>query len=87
MALVLRGSPPSSRSQVRFSIAHNNFSSQTPSRSSAESLSRAYREASNYANTLIHLERFEEARALLRKTVPVARRVLGKSHEGTITMR
>ena len=33
------------------------------------------------------LERFEEAKSLLRKTMPVARRVLGESHELTLKMR
>ena len=32
-------------------------------------------------------EHFEEAKSLLRKTVPVARRVLGESHETTLRMR
>ena len=33
------------------------------------------------------LERFEEAKALLRKTMPVARRFLGESHHSTLKMR
>ena len=33
------------------------------------------------------LRRFEEAKSLLRKTMPVARRVLGDSHDLTIQMR
>ena len=33
------------------------------------------------------LERFEEAKALLRRTVPVARRVLGEGHEITLRMK
>merc|ERR1719362_1478620 len=40
-----------------------------------------------YASTLNHLERLEEAKALLRKTTPVARRVLGYSHELTLRLR
>ena len=36
---------------------------------------------------LEHLERFEEAKALLRKTTPVARRVLGENHFLTLRMR
>ena len=36
--------------------------------------------ASNYATSLIFVKRFEEAKSLLRKTMPVARRVLGESH-------
>ena len=43
--------------------------------------------AVNYASTLIDLERFEEANALMCKTIPVARRVLGESDETTLAMR
>ena len=42
---------------------------------------------SNYAKSLRALKRFEEAKSLLRKTMPVARRVLGESHEITLRMR
>ena len=43
--------------------------------------------ALNYSTSLITLERFEEAKALLRKTMPVARRVLGESSETALRMR
>ena len=43
--------------------------------------------ATNYANLLIHLKRFEEARSLLRKTIPVARRVFGEGYELTLILR
>ena len=43
--------------------------------------------ANNYAAALISLQRFEEAKALLRKTIPVARRVLGENHEYTLKAR
>ena len=43
--------------------------------------------ASNYTNLLIALQRFEEARSLLRKMIPVARRALGDNDEDTIRMR
>ena len=43
--------------------------------------------AGNYANSLLDLERFEEAKALLRRTIPVARRVLGDSHRSTLVNR
>ena len=43
--------------------------------------------AFNYARDLVELRRFEEAKALLRKTMPVAQRVLGESHDLTITMK
>ena len=33
------------------------------------------------------LKRFEEAKALLRKTIPIARRVLGEGHNVTLRMR
>jgi len=45
------------------------------------------REAICYALNLIASIRFEEAKALLRRTTPVARRVLGDSHEHTLQMR
>ena len=43
--------------------------------------------ANNYAVSLVSLERFEEAKALLRKTIPVARRALGDPHDLTLSMR
>ena len=43
--------------------------------------------ANNYATSLISLERFEEAKVLLRKTMPVARRVLGEGCEALLIMR
>ena len=43
--------------------------------------------ANNYASSLLDLQRFEEAKELLRRTVPVARRVLGESHDVTLRMR
>ena len=43
--------------------------------------------ANNYAATLNDLERFEEAKSLLRRTMPVARRVFGENHDLTLTMR
>ena len=43
--------------------------------------------AFNYANCLLSLRRFEESRALLRKIIPVARRVLGNNDETGIRMR
>ena len=45
------------------------------------------RAANNYAKSLISIKRFEEAKALLRKTVPVARRVLGDGKDLTLKMR
>ena len=48
---------------------------------------RALIAASNYAGSLIDLERFEETKALLRKTMPVARRVLGEDDRPTLMMR
>ena len=43
--------------------------------------------ANNYALSLGRLERFEEIKALLRKTIPVARRVLGDNDILTFQMR
>ena len=40
-----------------------------------------------YAVCLMNLERFQEAKSLLKKFLPVARRVLGESRETTLRMR
>ena len=44
-------------------------------------------EAYNLPTLLTERLRLREARALLRKTLPVARRVLGEDHEATLRMR
>ena len=43
--------------------------------------------AENYATELVNLERLKEAKSLLRKTMPVARRILGDSTDTTLRMR
>ena len=43
--------------------------------------------ANNYANSLLGLNHFEEARSLLRKMTAVARRVLGEGDDTTLRMR
>jgi len=48
---------------------------------------RTLQAAMGYAASLVQLERFEEAMALYRKTLPVARRVLGESSELTLGVR
>ena len=45
------------------------------------------RSASNYANLLNEMQRFQESKALFRKTIPVARRVLGEGHRLTLKTR
>ena len=45
------------------------------------------RAACNYASSLAGLQRFEEAKSFLRKTMPVARRVLGEEHRIALRMR
>ena len=45
------------------------------------------RAANNYAFSLRDLSRFEEARSLLRRTVPVAQRVRGENDALTLSMR
>ncbi len=51
-----------------------------------EEHAKTLKAANNYAGTLRDLRRYEEAKALLRKTIPVAQRVLG-SNEITLKMR
>ena len=41
----------------------------------------------NYAISLVNLDRFKEAKSLLRRQIPVARRVHGESNDLTIRMR
>ena len=43
--------------------------------------------ANNYANSLLELQRFEEAKSVLRKTIPTARRILGENAIDTLKMR
>ena len=43
--------------------------------------------ANNYASSLNGLQRFKEAKALLRRTMPVARRAVGEGHRLTLKMR
>ena len=43
--------------------------------------------ANNYAISLIDLQRFEEAKTLFLKLLPVARRVLGNSNDTMLRMR
>ena len=45
------------------------------------------RAAVNYASNLVQLQRFEEAKSLLRRTLPVARRVTRDSSDLSIRMR
>jgi len=48
---------------------------------------RTLRAAINYSSSLVDLRRFEEAKSLLRKTLPVARRVLRENSEITLRLR
>ena len=43
--------------------------------------------ASNVADSLINMQRFEEAKRVLRKVIPVAQRVLGTQNELTLSLR
>ena len=43
--------------------------------------------ANNYAISLIDLQRFDEAKALFLKLLPVARRILGNSNDTMLRMR
>ena len=48
---------------------------------------RHWHASSLSCRTLKALDRFEEAKALMRKTIPVARRVLGESKQLTLKMQ
>ena len=43
--------------------------------------------ANNYALGLLQSQRFKDAKIVLRKTIPLARRALGTEHEVTLSMR
>ena len=43
--------------------------------------------ANNFALSLVNLRRFKEAKKFMRKTLPVARRVLGDNDEPVLRMR
>ena len=59
-----------------------------PRRVSCQHPEREFASLSEYTSRhVIGLERFEEAKTLLRKMVPVARRVLGESNTLTLKMR
>ena len=64
-----------------------NISTETDRANFARAAATAIIAALNYADSLGQLRHFEEAKSLLRKTVPVARRVLGDSHELALKMR
>jgi len=51
-----------------------------------DDLADALRAANNYAWGLLALERFEEVKALMRKTIPVARRVLNEDNDLMLVM-
>ena len=51
------------------------------------SYERTLRAANNYAYSLIQLKRFEEAKSVQRKIIPVAQRVLGEGSDTTLRMR
>jgi hypothetical protein len=73
----------------RVRIADNFFASRHAARLVVRRRSRggSRREANNYALSLVDLQRYAEAKSLLCKTIPVARRVLGNSHNLTLKMR
>ena len=56
-------------------------------RENARSSSSNFLAAVNYATSLERLKHHNEAKALMLRTIPVARRVFGESHELTIKMR
>jgi len=43
--------------------------------------------AYNYANSLMYLKHFKEAKSLMRKTIPVAPRLFGENSDLTLNMR
>ena len=60
--------------------------SKSPCEPNGEEQEETLRAAGNYASTLVGLKRFEEARSLLLKTLPV-RRVIGDSNDLSLNTR
>ena len=56
-------------------------------RLNGEEYEETLRAAYSYAVSLNGLQRFDEAKLLFRKMIPVARRVLGENHDLTLRMR
>ena len=52
-----------------------------------EESERTLRAAYNYATSLCNLRHLEEAKSLLRRSIPVARRVFGETDDTTLRMR
>ena len=52
-----------------------------------EAVAVAVEACADDTTSLLCVKRFEDAKALLRKTMPVARRALGENHEFTLKMR
>ena len=48
---------------------------------------KTLRAANNYASSLLYLDRFKEAKKLIRKMMPVACRILGEKDQLTLRMR
>ena len=80
------GAAATSRSARRYTAAATQNSIMQIKNTRRPSRSRS-RRANNYAVSLNGLQRFEEAKSLLLKTMPVARRALGESYDITLTMR
>ena len=73
--------------QACFSVLSEAKSEKCCRRTSPENCDICSLAASNYAGSLFSLKRFEEVKSLLRRTTPVARRILGDSKETTLRMR
>ncbi len=55
-------------------------------RTLSDKILQCHLEANNYAASLRGLRRFEEAASVSRRIIPVARRVLGQSHDLTLKL-
>ena len=63
------------------------MASEAAAAAAAFALASLLRAASNYAASLVMLKRFKEAKALFRKMIPIARRVLGEGDDIVLGMR
>merc|ERR1719181_1523441 len=76
----------STRTRTRLTWTRSPRPSPRSTRSSSRAASGSIA-ACNYADSLLTLHRFEEAKSVLSKMIPVARRVHGDSFDVTLKLR
>ena len=84
--LVVRGGFAVSRTAQTDPVAHETSACNQKLSLCNEENRHSLLEALNFASALATLQRFKEAKSLMRKAIPMARRVFGKSHNDTLKL-